>query len=59
MGYDGLSLRTGLSVRALKRLVASGRIPHIRYSGRVIRFSREEIDEWIRQRTVTPEQRNA
>lgn len=52
MGYNGLSLRTGLNVRTLKRLVASKQIPHIRYSARVVRFDCAAIDEWIRARTV-------
>jgi len=54
MGYDGLSLRTGLSVRTLKRLVAAGKVPHVRYSARVIRFNKDEIEDWIGKRTVRP-----
>ena len=55
MSYAGLALRTGLSVRTLKRLVASGRIPHIRYSDRVIRFDKGQIEQWIDERCVKPE----
>lgn len=52
MSYDGLALRTGLPVLTLRRLVARGQIPHIRYSARVIRFERDAIDAWIKARTV-------
>jgi hypothetical protein len=38
---------TGLSVRALRRLVSAGRIPHIRYSERVVRFEVDAIEKWI------------
>jgi excisionase family DNA binding protein len=55
MGYEGLVLRTGLNVRTLKRLVAANKIPHVRYSDRVVRFDREEIERWIESRTVKPQ----
>ena len=55
IGYAGVALRTGLSTRQLKRLVAARKIPHIRYSDRVVRFNRDEIEEWIHARHVKPE----
>ena len=51
MSYDGVYLMTGVSVRTLKRYVAQNAIPHIRYSARVVRFSREAIKRWISERT--------
>lgn len=57
IGYAGLALRTGLSLRQLKRLVAARKIPHIRYSERVVRFNRDEIEDWIQARHVRPDKR--
>ena len=47
VGYPGLQNMTGLSIRALRRLVSAHRIPCIRYSERVVRFSVEEIEAWM------------
>lgn len=46
-GYSTVSLLTGLTVRTLRHLVATGQIPHIRYSSRVIRFDEAEIEAWL------------
>lgn len=55
IGYASLANRTGLSLRQLKRLVAAKKIPHIRYSERVVRFNAEEIEQWIAVRHVKPD----
>lgn len=54
IGYGGVATRTGLSTRQIKRLVAAKKIPHIRYSDRVVRFNLLEIENWIRARHVKP-----
>lgn len=59
IGYSGLALQTGLPMRTLQRLVAQKKIPHVRYSERVVRFNRAEIAEWIAQRTVRPSKEQA
>lgn len=52
MSYTGLAVRTGLNVRTLRRLVATGKVPHIRYSARVVRFDRDAIEAWLKTRMV-------
>lgn len=52
VGYPGASLLTGLKVRSLRRLVAARRIPHIRYSDRVVRFDAAELEQWVAEKTV-------
>lgn len=42
-----------ISAKKLYRMAASGRIPHVRL-GRSVRFSREDLEHWIRQQTVHP-----
>jgi excisionase family DNA binding protein len=51
MSYSGLALRTGLSIRTLKRLVAERKIPHIRYTEHSIRFDKAAIEGWITERS--------
>ena len=51
MSYSGLAIRTGLSIRTLKRLVAGKLIPHIRYTEHSIRFDRAAIEQWITERS--------
>ena len=53
-GYDGVAVRTGLSKRTIKRMVARHEIPHIRYSARAIRFDRDAIERWIADRSKQP-----
>jgi excisionase family DNA binding protein len=47
VGYAGAQLRTGLTNRTLRHLVATNRIPHIRYSARVVRFDETELEAWV------------
>jgi excisionase family DNA binding protein len=55
MSYDELQMRTGLSKRTLRRLVAARQVPHIKLSAYAVRFDREEIERWIESRTVKPQ----
>ncbi len=47
MGYPGLALQTGLSVRTLRHLVSRDEIPHVRYSKGIVRFDPSEIEAWV------------
>lgn len=49
-GYSTVAMLTGLTVRTLRHLVATGQIPHIRYSSRVVRFDEAEIEAWLAPR---------
>lgn len=42
----------GISVQTLMRLLKTKRIPHVRI-GRVIRFTKESIDQYIERKTTT------
>lgn len=55
MSYGELALRTGLSVRTLKRMVATQRVPHIRFGAYSVRFDRAAIEQWITDQTRMPE----
>lgn len=54
IGYASAQLRTGLSNRTLRHLVATGQIPHIRYSARVVRFDEAELERWVAARRRGP-----
>lgn len=41
-------------VRTLKTWVAERTVPHVRLPGRVLRFDREALDVWARERSVAP-----
>ncbi|MGH7490531.1 MAG: helix-turn-helix domain-containing protein [bacterium] len=41
-----VAVRLGVTVRHVRRLVAEGRIPLIKW-GHLLRFDPEEIEEWI------------
>jgi excisionase family DNA binding protein len=46
---DQLAQRLGITVRHVRRLVAERRVPYYKV-GRLVRFDRNEIDEWLRDR---------
>ena len=46
-GYPSTAIQTGLTVRTLRHLVATGQIPHIRYGKGVVRFDEDEIERWV------------
>lgn len=49
--YPGAAETTGLSVRTLRHLVATRRIPFVRF-GRMIRFRAIDLEAWMRANTV-------
>jgi len=55
-GFDGLldyfkSIGLQMSDSKLQKLNADYKIPHIKFNGRIV-YDRDEIDEWIKSRTV-------
>ena len=45
---------TGVSPGTLYHWVSEGRVPVVRLSRRCIRFSKSDLEEWIRQLTIPP-----
>lgn len=52
VGYSGASEITGLCEGTLYSKVCRKEIPHIRLSPRLVRFSPEELTEWIAKHRV-------
>ena len=46
---------TGIAVNTLYKMVSQRRIPHVKV-GRLVKFDKTLLDEWIRQNTVMPMQ---
>ncbi len=47
IGYEEASILVGLPLGTLYSLVSRRRIPHIRLSDRIVRFSEMDLREWI------------
>ncbi len=43
---EQLANELGVSVRYVRRIVAKRRIPYVKV-GRLVRFQRDEVDDWI------------
>ncbi|MEM9113971.1 MAG: helix-turn-helix domain-containing protein [Myxococcota bacterium] len=56
LGYAECSNLTGLAVGTLYSLVYRHQIPHYRLGRRLVRFRRTEIERWLEDRQVLPEQ---
>ena len=52
-GYAELHSRTGIKPSTAASLVFRKQIPHIRLGKRLVRFSRDAIERWIAERTVS------
>jgi excisionase family DNA binding protein len=55
MDIRGVSAWTDLSVGSIYHFVSAGRIPFIRISRRCIRFRRRDIEAWLLEKTVLPQ----
>lgn len=51
-GYLGAMEETGLNINTLYALVHRKKIPHMRLSSRLVRFSRLELRSWMRSHQV-------
>jgi len=52
LGIDGAAAYLGVSVRTVRRYLATGKLQAHRLSGRGLRFRREDLDAYLRP--VTP-----
>jgi excisionase family DNA binding protein len=52
LNYADAALLLGMRVATLYSLVSRRQIPHVRISRRLVRFSRQELERWIEQRSV-------
>ena len=52
LNYQELAEKLGIAVPTLYSAVSRGQIPHVRFSGRLVRFDAEEIDRWIAEHRV-------
>jgi len=55
--YNKAAARLGMPVGTLYAMVSEGRIPHIRFSKRMVRFDQDELDAWVDAQRVAPRQR--
>lgn len=55
--YQQAARRLYISTRTLRRLVARGRVPHRRI-GRLVRFTRADLDEILHLYRVAPQPRS-
>ena len=54
INYADASAMLDLSVGTLRSLVSRGQIPHVRLSGRIVRFSRAGLQAWVFSHTLSP-----
>ena len=57
--YNQLEQRYGIKVATAVSLVREGRIPHVRFGRRFIRFDVEQIEAWIARHQVAADQGDA
>ena len=58
MGYEELAKLLGVKKGTLYAWVCRNEIPHVRISGRLVRFSPTVIQKWVTERMVTPAANN-
>lgn len=51
--YSEAAELLGLKIGTLYALVSAKRIPHIRLSGRLVRFEREALEKYVEERRVS------
>ncbi len=51
--YEQAAAYIGCTSRQIRRFVASGKIAHVKI-GLNVRFSQEQLDEWLTANTYTP-----
>jgi len=55
LDYEQLSQRLGIKLGTLYSWVSRGQIPHVRLSGKLVRFDPKTIEEWLSARSVSDE----
>jgi len=56
--YDEMTEIYGFKKSTLYSMVCKKQIPHIRLTGRTVRFDLDEIENWFQQRRVMPNNQN-
>ena len=51
-GYSGAFEETGITINTLYAMVHRKKIPHIRLTSRLVRFSRKELRAWMKSHQV-------
>lgn len=57
VGVEEFARMYGCTVRHAQKLCRQGKAPRHLKAGKTIRFRMEDIEEWMRARTVNPENR--
>jgi len=52
--YEQAAKLLNLKLGTMYALVAQNRVPHVRLGRRLVRFSRSELQAWLRQHAVRP-----
>jgi excisionase family DNA binding protein len=52
--YDQAARSLNIKLGTLYALVAQNRVPHVRLGRRLVRFSRSDLEGWLRQHRVEP-----
>jgi excisionase family DNA binding protein len=52
--YDQAAKVLNLKIGTLYALVSQSRVPHVRLGRRLVRFSRAELEKWLREHSVAP-----
>jgi len=52
--YEETAKKYNFPLGTLYALVSQGRIPHLRFGSRLVRFRTIEIDKWIEDHKVNP-----
>ncbi len=56
LNYEQAAEFLGVKVGTLYSLVCRKQIPHVRFNGRNVKFRKEELDQWIEEKSVPAEQ---
>lgn len=54
LGYRDAAQVLGIAEGTLRALVCQRRVPHVRFSPRLVRFNRGELQAWIHAHAVRP-----
>ena len=54
LNYNDVSERLGIELPTLYSMVSQNRIPHLRFSARMVRFDEEILAKWVADHQVLP-----
>lgn len=58
INYEEAAEILGIPIGTLYSWVCRNQIPHHRYSTRLVRFSKVELEDWMEKHHVTPKKEN-